>query len=119
MHGLRSSAAGRWLAFAAAGLLIAPAVATADSFTVTGTADGGACEGLTCPSVRAALGSTRDGDTILVGAGDHRLTLGQLNVARSVTIIGAGANAREFWATRRRAARAYWRWAATCRYSRA
>ena len=78
-------------------VLAAPAVATADEFTVNTTTDANdnVCEGLRpgdCP-LRAAVNDAANGDTINVPAGDYVLTQpgGVLLIDVSVTIVGAGA----------------------------
>ena len=75
-------------------VLAFPASAAAETFSVTGTTDGGDCEGTVCPSIRAALWAaqgTRETDTIVVPAGTYRLTRGALTVTTPVTIRGASA----------------------------
>lgn len=87
--------------------LMAPAVAGAAAFNVTGTADGtGACAASNCPSLRSAvLASNAAGgtNTINVPAGNYTLTItpsgaddgttGDLHITADVTITGAGAGA--------------------------
>jgi hypothetical protein len=51
----------------------------------------------TCPSanncsLRGALADAASGDTVMLRAGDYKLTQGQLTMAHAVTIIGAGAS---------------------------
>jgi hypothetical protein len=79
--------------------LLTAAPASAATFTVTTTNDGGVCMGTSCPSIRAAIVAatqTTEADTIVVPAGNHQLVNqgtsgGQLDVDTSVTITGAGA----------------------------
>ena len=92
MHG-RLPAAGRGLAVTAALAFAVPAPAAATTYTVSSHADAGGCAGTTCESIRAALRTAGDGDSIQIGAGEYRLTAGQLQVDRDVTIAGAGAGA--------------------------
>jgi hypothetical protein len=76
-----------WLAgwvLVALGVLLSPAGAAAAS-PVTNTNDQGP------GSLRAALASAMDGDTINVPAGHFRITSGPLDVADVVTIAGRGA----------------------------
>ena len=75
----------RWAAatFAAFGLLLVPA--TSQAAPVTNTNDHGP------GSLRAALASAMDGDTINVPPGHYRLTSGSLAVSAVVTIAGKGA----------------------------
>ena len=86
-----------FLAATVAVLLVVASPAAAATFTVTGTADTPpttGCAGLECPSIRAALVSAAgtDGpDTIVVRAGTHQLTNGQLVVTTPVEIVGQGA----------------------------
>ena len=60
-------------------------VAAAATITVTNGADSGA------GSLRAAIASASTGDTIIVPALTVRLTSGQLEINKSLTITGAGA----------------------------
>jgi hypothetical protein len=83
---------------AAAITLLTAAPASAETFTVTSTNDGGVCAGTSCPSIRAALNAAAQfpgPDTIVVPAGTHQLAdqggTGELDVATDVTIRGAGA----------------------------
>jgi hypothetical protein len=78
-------------------LLVTPALASADVFTVNTTADANdsVCEGIVagdCP-LRAAVNDAANGDTINVPQGTYVLTVpgGVLLVDVSVTIVGAGA----------------------------
>lgn len=81
--------------------LVAPASASAETFQVTTTADGanGACTPALCTlrdAVQAANASTDPVDEVLMGAGTHQLTLGQLRLTSSTpdaatAIAGAGA----------------------------
>ena len=86
-----------FLAATVAVLLVVASPAAAATFTVTGTADTPpttGCAGLECPSIRAALvsaASTDGPDTIVVRAGTHQLTNGQLVVTTPVEIVGQGA----------------------------
>jgi hypothetical protein len=84
----------------AATTLLTAAPASAATFTVTTTNDGGACSGTSCPSIRAALNAAAQfggPDTIVVPAGTHQLVDqgngGELLVNSPVTIVGAGARA--------------------------
>jgi hypothetical protein len=82
------------VAVAALGVFAAPA--SAATFTVTGTADGaGSCSGTTCTTLRAAVAAAnlQSGSTINLGAGNFTLGKaagGQLLIAKSMTITGAG-----------------------------
>jgi hypothetical protein len=86
---------------AAALTLLTAAPASADTFTVTTTNDGGSCAGTSCTSIRAALAAATTpafpgADTIVVPAGTHQLvdqgaSGGELDVTTDVTIRGAGA----------------------------
>lgn len=72
------------------GLALAmPGAASADTWTVTTSADGGP------GSLRQLIAAAADGDTILVGARDIVLTAGELSMpgAKPLTIVGAGARA--------------------------
>ena len=86
-----------FLAATVAVLLVVASPAAAATFTVTGIADTPpttGCTGLECPSIRAALvaAAASDGpDTIVVRAGTHQLTNGQLEVTTPVEIVGQGA----------------------------
>jgi hypothetical protein len=81
--------------------LLVAAPASADTFTVTTTNDGGSCAGMACTSIRAALVAAATpafpgADTIVVPAGTHQLVNqgsggGELDVTTDVTIRGAGA----------------------------
>jgi hypothetical protein len=83
--------------FLLAAVVLAGAAPTASAatFRVYGTADvDGGCEGLRCPSLRAALNAARlddQPDEIRIPAGEHRLQLGQLVIDTPVEIVGAGA----------------------------
>src|SRR5712692_3801918 len=68
-------------------LAITPASLPAATITVTSTADSGA------GSLRATLASAADGDTInFAVTGTILLTSGELEVSKSVNILGPGAN---------------------------
>ena len=69
--------------------LLSVNIAAANTFVVTNTVDGAG------GSLRVALSSAFDGDTIdATGvSGTNTLTLGELVVAHSVTILGPGPNA--------------------------
>ena len=72
--------------------LFCAAPAAAETFTVAGREDtNGKCDGTRCPSIRSALLTARDGDTISIGVGEYQLALGQLDVNAGVTLAGAGA----------------------------
>jgi hypothetical protein len=71
------------LALAAA---VAP-VAGADAATVTTTEDGGA------GSLRQAIADAVPGETVTVPSGTYTLTEGELTIAKSLTIAGAGPGA--------------------------
>jgi hypothetical protein len=69
--------------------LLLPSVAQASTLTVTNTNDSGT------GSLRAALASAQNGDTIVFApsvTGTITLATGTLNVANGVTIVGPGAN---------------------------
>ena len=78
-----------------AALLVIAAPAYADTYTVTGTGDGGGtCAGLSCPTLRAAVeaanATTAVDDTVQLGAGEY--TLGsQLTVLDELVISGDSA----------------------------
>jgi microcystin-dependent protein len=79
----------------AAALLLTAAPASADIYTVTGTADGGgACTGLSCPTLRAAVeaanATTTVDDTIQLGAGEYTLS-SQLTLLDDVALFGDSA----------------------------
>jgi hypothetical protein len=61
------------------------AAARAGTITVANTNDSGA------GSLREALLAAAPGETIVVPAGDYALTSGELTIAKSVTVTGAGA----------------------------
>jgi uncharacterized repeat protein (TIGR01451 family)/CSLREA domain-containing protein len=71
-----------------------PPATAATTWTITKTADtnDGACTPSNC-SLRDAVAQANlgSGDTVVVGAGDYVLTLGQLSMTSSMTISGAGA----------------------------
>jgi hypothetical protein len=79
----------------AAALLVIAAPAYADTYTVTGTGDGGGtCAGLSCPTLRAAVeaanATTAVDDTIQLGAAEY--TLGsQLTVLDELVVSGDSA----------------------------
>src|SRR4051794_31102998 len=85
------------LAMAAVCALGGASVASATTYTVNTTDDtsnAGGCTTLTTCSLReaaAAVNAGTGGDTISVPAGRYVLTAGELGVAQSVTIAGAGA----------------------------
>jgi hypothetical protein len=94
MHGRAHAAGRRLIRLVVAGLLLSfgvPAAAWADTFVVTSTADKGGCEGTTCASLRGALASARDGDTIRLPSGRYEQAEGEFTVTRSVSILGDGA----------------------------
>ena len=76
--------------------LVTPAPALAATFQVTTTADGanGDCTPALC-TLRDAVGAANSSpdpvDEVLMGAGSHQVTLGQLSVTGPATITGAGA----------------------------
>jgi hypothetical protein len=82
---------------AIAALAVWAAPASAATFTVTSTADGtGSCSGTTCTTLRAAVAAAykQSGSTINLGAGTFTLGQaagGQLLIAKTMTINGAGA----------------------------
>lgn len=71
---------------ACAALGLAPAVAAAAP-SVTTTADGGP------GSLREAVALAAPGETITIPGGDYKLTLGELTIAKSLSLVGAGAGA--------------------------
>jgi hypothetical protein len=91
---------------AAVALAIAAPCASAASFTVISTEDtseGVGCEGLLCPSIRAAITSARvstEDDTIIVPPGNYQLVTGQLLIDTNVSIVGAGAGDSFIFANR-------------------
>jgi hypothetical protein len=95
----RASTAGRgiarWLAAVAATLLVAPAAAAAETYTVTGPNDSqGFCEGTACSSLRAALRVAGERDTIRLPAYDtpYNQQLGTFTIDSSVRLVGDGAD---------------------------
>jgi hypothetical protein len=76
-------------------LLVLAARASAATFTVSGSGDGsGGCRGAVCPTLRGALkeaGRVSGSDTIVLAAGAHRVSRGQLPVTSDVTITATGA----------------------------
>jgi hypothetical protein len=82
-------------------LALLPALASADTFTVTGTSDStAACSGTACPSLRSAIAAANAhaGSTVQLGAGTFTLGngngapvgSGELQVYEDMTIAGAG-----------------------------
>jgi hypothetical protein len=86
----------RWIAAVAASVVVAPAAAAAETYTVTSPADDGTCSGTTCSSLRAALATAQDGDTIRLP--DHGRPYeqggqqGEFVVTRDLAIVGDGAD---------------------------
>jgi hypothetical protein len=81
-----------WATWLAA-LLLAATAQAATTWNVTTTLDPAVP---TCPSasncsLRGALLAAADGDTLVLPAGDYKLTQGQLTMPQPVTIDGAGA----------------------------
>jgi predicted outer membrane repeat protein len=73
-----------------AGLAVAQ-VAQAKVWHVNSTADpGSGCSAANC-TLRAAIGSAGNGDTVDVPAGKYHLTTGPIHVLTSIGIVGAGA----------------------------
>jgi hypothetical protein len=89
----RLLAAGCRLAAVAAAALAAPSAAAASVLTVASPDDGGTCEADICDSLRAALATAGDGDTIRLPAYGRDYTFkGELPpIARSVSLIGDDA----------------------------
>jgi hypothetical protein len=85
-----------WLAAVATSVLVAPAAAAADTYTVTSPADDGTCSGTTCSSLRSALATAQDGDTIRLP--DHGrpyepgANQGQFVITRDIALVGDGAD---------------------------
>ncbi len=85
----------RWLAAVAASVLVAPAAAAAETYTVTGPDDNqGFCEGTSCSSLRAALRVAGDGDTIRLPAygTPYNQQFGTFTIDSSVRLVGDGAD---------------------------
>lgn len=76
---------GASVALAVAFACLGPAAAARASITVANTNDTGA------GSLRQAIGDAAPGEEIVVPAGTYTLTSGELAIAKSVTITGAGA----------------------------
>jgi hypothetical protein len=68
--------------------LLGPGIASAQTITVANTNDSGA------GSLRQAIVDAVSGDTIVVPPGSYTLTTGELTIAKSLTISGAGAAGR-------------------------
>jgi len=85
-----------WLAWCAGATAACAGAATASALTIAvpaGVADSGAgCGASPCPNLRAAvaLANANPGSTIVLEAGGYPLTLGQLTITASVSIVGAG-----------------------------
>ena len=81
-----------WVAALVTGWLALAGVASADTINVTrlDDSDTGSCPGSSC-TLRHAIAVAGVGDTVLLGAGVHRLTQGNMIVLdQSLTIKGAG-----------------------------
>ncbi|HEX6024925.1 MAG TPA: hypothetical protein VFZ00_23240, partial [Solirubrobacter sp.] len=90
----------RWRPLLAAVLfaaLLAPASASAATFTVNVTADGTTCNAITCTLRGAVAAAEANGaaedDLVLVPAGEYVLTSPLTVSGTRITIDGAGANA--------------------------
>jgi hypothetical protein len=87
----------RWLAAVSIVFAVSASSAAAATFTVTGTSDGaGSCAGTTCTTLRAAVAAAGRQPDSTVKLGPGRFALGsaaggQLTIASSMTITGAGA----------------------------
>jgi hypothetical protein len=97
----RLLAAGCWLAAVAVAILMAPATAAASVLTVTSPDDGGTCSADACESLRAALASAGDGDTIrLPGYGRDYTFKGELPpITKDIALVGDGAGSSVIRAT--------------------
>src|SRR4051812_37141094 len=93
MHGCRSALI-RWVAATVLLVLAVPATAAATTYTVLSPNDGGgSCRDGECDTLRAALATATDGDTIHLPASEapYNQQQGAFVVRAGVRIVGDGA----------------------------